>query len=143
MFVILDTNHLRELVSRTSELGLRLRERIAAEGCEVFTGIVVLEESMQGWMALLHRVNAGPDQVAVYAQMQESLEAAVKMGVLPFDSDAATIFLGLRRAFRRIGSMDLKIAAIALTHEALLLSRNLRDFTPIPGLRVENWLDEA
>ena len=37
--------------------------------------------------------------------------------------------------------MDLKIAAIALSHAALLLSRNLVDFTRVPGLRVENWLD--
>jgi tRNA(fMet)-specific endonuclease VapC len=37
--------------------------------------------------------------------------------------------------------MDLKIAAIALSHEALLLSRNLRDFNSVPDLRVENWLD--
>jgi tRNA(fMet)-specific endonuclease VapC len=37
--------------------------------------------------------------------------------------------------------MDLKIACIALAHEALLLSRNLVDFEKVPGLRVENWLD--
>lgn len=34
----------------------------------------------------------------------------------------------------RIGTMDLKIACIALVHDALLLSANL------PGLEVENWL---
>ena len=37
--------------------------------------------------------------------------------------------------------MDLKIAAIALAHDALLLSANLRDFQAVPDLRVENWLD--
>jgi tRNA(fMet)-specific endonuclease VapC len=35
--------------------------------------------------------------------------------------------------------MDLKIAAIALTRDATLLSRNLADFTRIPKLRVEDW----
>ena len=38
--------------------------------------------------------------------------------------------------------MDLKIACIALVHNALLLSANLRDFQQVPGLRVENWLTE-
>jgi len=40
----------------------------------------------------------------------------------------------------RIGSMDLKIASIALVHNALVLSANLQDFQKVPGLRVENWL---
>jgi tRNA(fMet)-specific endonuclease VapC len=46
----------------------------------------------------------------------------------------------LRKQRIRIGSQDLKIAAIALTRDALLLSANLRDFRHVPGLRVENWL---
>ena len=36
--------------------------------------------------------------------------------------------------------MDLKIAATALVHGALLLSANLRDFRQVPGLMVEDWL---
>jgi tRNA(fMet)-specific endonuclease VapC len=35
--------------------------------------------------------------------------------------------------------MDLKIAAIVLTHNALLISRNLKDFRKVPGLKVEDW----
>ncbi|MEO5802504.1 MAG: type II toxin-antitoxin system VapC family toxin, partial [Verrucomicrobiota bacterium] len=41
----------------------------------------------------------------------------------------------------RIGSMDLKIACIALAHDATLLTRNVNDFSQVPGLRVENWLE--
>jgi tRNA(fMet)-specific endonuclease VapC len=47
----------------------------------------------------------------------------------------------LRQAGIRIGTMDLKIAAIALTHDAMLLSRNLSDFKKVPGLRVEDWTE--
>jgi len=96
---------------------------------------------MRGWMALLQRHTSGPAQVETYARMQESLEIAVKLGMLAFDDDAAQIFLGLRRAFRRAGTMDLKIAAICLAHDATLLTRNVADFTGLPGLRVENWVD--
>ena len=35
--------------------------------------------------------------------------------------------------------MDLKIASIAIANDALLLTRNLSDFSKIPGLRVEDW----
>lgn len=141
MFAILDTNHLRELVLRTSLEGHRLRSRIKAEKAAVFVGIVVVEESMQGWMALLKRCTALSEQVDAYAQMQKSLETAMHLGVLPFDHDASAIFEGLRRAHRRIGTMDLKIAATCLAHDVALLSRNLVDFQDIPGLRVQNWLD--
>lgn len=41
----------------------------------------------------------------------------------------------------RVGTMDLKIAAVCMAHDVLLLSRNLADFQQVPGLRVENWLD--
>jgi tRNA(fMet)-specific endonuclease VapC len=86
-------------------------------------------------------VTSGPEQVGIYERMQESLTAAMKLGLLPFDDDAATVFVALRKEFRRLGTMDLKIAAICLVHDATLLTRNLVDFAKIPDLRVENWLD--
>jgi tRNA(fMet)-specific endonuclease VapC len=42
---------------------------------------------------------------------------------------------------QQVGTQDLKIACICLAHDATLLTRNLADFEPVPGLRVENWLD--
>jgi tRNA(fMet)-specific endonuclease VapC len=52
--------------------------------------------------------------------------------------------LGQFRARRiRIGTQDLKIAAIALANDALLLSANLRDFEQVPILRVEDWLRDG
>jgi tRNA(fMet)-specific endonuclease VapC len=35
--------------------------------------------------------------------------------------------------------MDLRIAAIALANDALLLSKNLTDFLKVPGLQVADW----
>jgi predicted nucleic acid-binding protein len=50
-------------------------------------------------------------------------------------------FEHLREQRLYVGTMDLKIAATALVHEALLLSANRSDFERVPGLHVENWLD--
>jgi tRNA(fMet)-specific endonuclease VapC len=39
----------------------------------------------------------------------------------------------------RLGTMDLKIAAIARANDATLLTRNTTDFQKVPGLRFEDW----
>ena len=61
--------------------------------------------------------------------------------MLPFDDEAAATFDALESLRLRIGTMDLKIAAICLAHDATLLTRNLVDFEKVPGLKAENWLD--
>jgi tRNA(fMet)-specific endonuclease VapC len=57
-------------------------------------------------------------------------------GYISLTEQAADVFARLRRQRIRIGSQDLKIAAIALIENAMLLSANLRDFQKVPGLRV-------
>lgn len=74
--------------------------------------------------------------------MRKYLSFLFPFPLLAFDERAADEFERLRKAKVRIGSMDLKIACIALVHNALLLSANLCDFGHVPNLRVENWLSE-
>jgi tRNA(fMet)-specific endonuclease VapC len=59
--------------------------------------------------------------------------------VFDYDMGAAEEFQRLRKQRVRIGTMDLRIAAIALSQDALLISRNLTDLRKVPGLRVEDW----
>ena len=61
--------------------------------------------------------------------------------VVPWDAEAAEEFHRQRQAGVRIGSQDLRIASLAITHDALLLTRNAKDFARVPGLRFESWLD--
>jgi tRNA(fMet)-specific endonuclease VapC len=39
----------------------------------------------------------------------------------------------------KIGTQDLKIAAIARSLDATLVTRNRRDFKRIPSLKIEDW----
>lgn len=41
--------------------------------------------------------------------------------------------------YKKLGTMDLKIASITITKDATLLTRNLSDFKQIQGLKVEDW----
>jgi hypothetical protein len=60
--------------------------------------------------------------------------------VLRFENHCAVQFKQLGNQKIQIGSMNLKIAAIALVEKALLLSANPRDFQQVPNLQVEDWL---
>ena len=68
------------------------------------------------------------------------LETIADWNVVRWSEPAADEFQRLREQRVRIGTQDLKIASIAITNDALLLSANLRDFQQVPGLRVEDWL---
>ena len=140
MLVVLDTNHFTEWVN-DSLLGARLQARCTERRAFVFTTIITSQESAEGWFALIKRQSLGLRQVQGYQLYQRSCGILAELGALPFDVDAARITEELLASRIRIGSMDTKIAAICLAHDALLLSRNLVHFERVPQLRVENWLD--
>jgi len=139
--LVLDTDHLAEF-DDASAAGARLNERLLASGEELAATIVSVEEQLRGWLAQIHRLHADPyAQIPAYARLQRRLEFYADWTVLQWDAGSAELFADLRRQGVRIGSMDLKIACIALAHSAILLTRNSRDFAQVPGLRMENWLD--
>ena len=61
---------------------------------------------------------------------------------MAFDEAAVEKFTELRRNGVRIGSVDLKIASIALVQNATVLTTKLRDFQQVPDLVVGGWLGE-
>jgi tRNA(fMet)-specific endonuclease VapC len=64
--------------------------------------------------------------------------------VLAFDAPAAEVYGPLRAELeskgRRLDEPDLRIASIALSRDLTLVTGNVRLFSRVPGLRVENWL---
>lgn len=68
------------------------------------------------------------------------------MQKLPFDSEcadhAARIRAMLEVAGNPIGPHDILIAATALRHGAVLVTRNVREFSRVPGLQWINWHED-
>ena len=139
MFV-LDTNHFRELVHE-SEIGLRLKARMASAGGEFVLSIVTAEEALRGWLARIGAARDAAEQTLGYAQLGRVIAALSEYTLVPWDEDAALRFQQFRSAGIRVGTMDLRIACITLEHDAVLLTRNRTDFERVPGLKFENWLD--
>ena len=77
--------------------------------------------------------------VECYRQLERLLGFYCETPLLPFDDKALNAFQRLWVARLRVGTMDLKIASIALANDATLLTRNRRDFERVPRLRLEDW----
>jgi len=138
--VILDTDHLT-VIQRQSRptfafLSARLRRRPPSE---IYTTIINIEEQMCGWLAVIGRSKKVQHEISAYRHLHALLSFFGAIPVLDFDEPAAERYQQLQRSRIRIGSMDLKIAAIAMSRGATLLSRNLSDFRRVPGLIVEDW----
>jgi len=69
------------------------------------------------------------------------------LAIAPFDAAAATVAGELRAQLERrgtpIGPNDVLIAGHALSLSAIVLTANVREFSRVTGLIVENWLAKA
>lgn len=138
---ILDTDHISILESvSTSPEAQRLRFRMARlKAHERITTIITFEEQIRGWMSYLAKFRTIAEQVKAYRKLKGVLDRYLKLTVLEFDELAATEFERLKQARVRIGTMDLKIAAIALSRGATVLTRNRGDFEQVPNLQMDDW----
>lgn len=138
--IILDTDCLsllnREKYLEASKLWQKLEQFPPKE---LFTTIITFEEQMRGWLAVIAKAKTPEQQIYGYERLHLALEAYRNTEVLDFDENAAKIFQELKSSKIRVGSMDLKIAAIALSHKVILISRNLKDFEQVPNLVVKDW----
>ena len=133
---ILDTDHVT-LFQRAHSL---VKERVLALPFgDVVTTIVTAEEQLRGRLKAVRRASDGPTLIAAYNRMQATLDFFQRMPLLGFETHAYERFSRLREQRIRIGTHDLRIAAIALTAEAVLVTGNLRHFSQVPGLVLEDW----
>ena len=86
-------------------------------------------------------------QVAAAPRLTALTQLMRPMHLLPFDSECAAIAARIRAdleaAGTPIGPHDTLIAATALRHQATLVTRNVREFSRVPGLQWVNWHESA
>ena len=138
--IILDTDCLSLLERQTGTDYLRLQRKLDEfPSDEITTTIITFEEQMRGWMAYLARMRSIDEQVLAYETLRQYFDYFRALTIIDFDEKAAEIYKNLKLNKIRSGTMDLKIAAIAISCDAILVSRNLRDFEEVPNLVVKDW----
>ena len=127
----LDTNILSDLVRHPQGV---VAKKIAVVGeNEICISIIVAVEL---------RFGAAKRNSARLSNQVETILAA--MLVVPFDVPTDREYAKLRQLLESsgnsIGANDLLIAAQARANGQILVTNNVREFTRVPSLQVENWL---
>lgn len=136
---IFDTDHL-SVLERGGANAQRLRQRLeSVSSIQVAVSIISYEEQMRGWLSYISKTKAVEQQVEAYRQLKRQLANYCAIPILEFDEQAAQEFQRLRKVYPRLGTMDLKIASVALVNQAVLLTRNRADFGQITDLSIEDW----
>jgi len=130
MNFLLDTNTCIAVMRGGVEVGRRMAGRSPDE-CGV--SVVTIYELLTG-------VERCKDPVAERRKVELFL---APLHHLPFDrfasEEAAKIRWVLERQGMMIGPYDVLLAGQSLVLDVVLVSRNLREFQRVPGLRVESW----
>jgi tRNA(fMet)-specific endonuclease VapC len=136
---ILDTDHLTIVQMQSQPEYHRFQEHVRAHpDVKLQATIVSFQEHVQGWLAYINKARS--ERILLgYARLLSVLRDYCQATVLPLDQAAQDRFLELQALRLHIGTLDQRIASIALATGATLLTRNLRDFRKVPDLRVEDW----
>jgi tRNA(fMet)-specific endonuclease VapC len=136
---ILDTDH-ASLWLRGNPL---VKTRVAESKDDIGMTIVTVQELFNGWVSRLNTTTDATVMLDRYANFWHTVEFVRQFPVLNFDVKADDCYVqillqnpGLRKKRLR---QDLRIAAIALSQDATVVTCNQRDFGQVPGLKIVDW----
>ncbi len=141
---ILDTDHLIIAQRDSQPEADRLRRQMKQHRESDFhLTIITIHEQLLGAQKNISQSRALDSVVRGYRLIESAMIYYNDFQVLPFDEPASLQFQRLRTQGIRIGTMDLRIASIALSHNYTVLTRNTIDFGRVPDLRIEDWTTET
>ena len=117
---ILDTDS----VSLFQRGNLKIARRLnSVDSSEIAITIITVEEQIRGRFQAIRR--AAPDElVSAYQKLQVTFDSLKTFNVLGFTAEVQEIYANLIRQKIKVGRQDLRIAAIALSVNGILVTRN-------------------
>lgn len=101
--------------------------------------VISLQEQLHGRLAQIAKAKHEEELRRAYALLEQTHRGLCKIQKLAFDEEAQQLFNDLKKLKLRSGTLDLRIAAIVLSNNAILVTRNRQDFAKIPDLDLEDW----
>ena len=134
---LLDTDHISLVQRQVAPVVAQLTRVRRVD--QVVVSTISVEEQIRGRLDIVRRYHASAMQVAAYAAFDSTVRYFNDWEIIGFTQAAYLTFVELRQQRIRIGSQDLRIAAIARAEGAILVTRNTRDFVQVPDLQLEDW----
>ena len=138
--ILLDT----DTVTHFSYGKENVRRKIEAAGDEELgVSIITRNEIIRGRADNLLKA-ANEEELKVAMERFRQAEAMLSDFLVVELDDTAIRYFGELRKLKKLKKMrrpDMLIACTALAQEALLVTRNTKDFQGINGLRLDNWVD--
>ena len=137
---VLDTDTLQLFQDQNPLVVARV---LAVAPADLATSVISVEEQLSGWYAQLRQAKQ-PERLAwAYRRLAATVRFLTQVQIVDFDEAAIQRCEQLSNLKLNVRKMDLRIAAIVLERDAILVTRNVRDFQRIPALRIEDWSTSA
>jgi tRNA(fMet)-specific endonuclease VapC len=136
---ILDT----DTVSLFLEGNLLVSERAASKFPDIAITIITVQEIFNGWTGRINDPSQAQQLVYLYTKLWRTTEFFKKVTILNFTEVSQLCHHNLLTENKQLGKKrlekDMKIATIALANKGIMVTRNHKDFSLIPTLRIEDW----
>ena len=137
---ILDTDTFTFLFERHPRVQRALQE---VDDPNVCTTVITRIEVLRGRFDFLFKAADASQFERAQGLLEQTDTFLMEIPILGMDDAASLQFKHLQttKGLKKIGRGDLLIASIALAHDAVLVTRNLKHFRQVPRLRLANWVD--
>jgi tRNA(fMet)-specific endonuclease VapC len=133
---ILDTDHMTHWQRNNPQV----IQRIATlDRTQLATTVITLEEQMRGRLSQINQVASADRLRFAYVALRRTHGLFQDIQICDFTYEAELRYADLIKQRLRVGTQDLRIAAIALSLNATVVTCNVRDFGRVSGLSIEDW----
>jgi tRNA(fMet)-specific endonuclease VapC len=136
---ILDTDCVSLFLEGNSDIG----DQAASKFPDVAITIITVQEIFNGWAGRINDPSQSHQLVFLYTKLWRTTEFFKKVTILNFTEAAQTHHQNLLSENKLLAKKrlekDIRIAAIALANQGIMVTRNHKDFSLIPNLQIEDW----
>jgi tRNA(fMet)-specific endonuclease VapC len=134
---IVDTDVLTLLRRGHPEVVRRVQAVVSPDS--LATTIITAEEQLTGWYTAIRKARRPAEIEHAYTRLADVIRFFTGIRIMTYGVAAIARYKQLLSLKLNVSKNDLRIAAISLECSGTVVSRNVRDFSRVPGLAVEDW----